>query len=88
MHAKPNSHNHKKALIAGSAILLAVIIILIAILVSSCGKDGKFEELYNEGALAYNAGNYEEAVEKLEKALEYGESVGCWPTPITPVWMM
>ena len=78
MHLKPNSHKHKKALIAGSAALLAVILILVAILVSSCSNEGKFEALYAEGSEAYAAGDFKTAAEKLEKALEHGESVDCY----------
>ena len=78
MHLKRNSQKHKKALIAGSAALLAVILILVAILVSSCSKEGKFEALYAEGSAAYAAGDFKTAAEKLEDALEYGESVDCY----------
>jgi len=78
MHAKRDSNKHKKALIAGSIALLVVIVILVAILVSSCSKDGKFEDLYNEGAVAYSKGDFKTAAEKLEKALDYGESVDCY----------
>lgn len=78
MHTRPNDKKHRKILMAGTVGLLAVIIILLAILISSCNGGGKFDKLYKEGAEAYTAGKYTEAAEKLEKALEHGESVDCY----------
>ncbi len=77
MHAKPNNKNHRRVFIAGSAALLVVIAILVAVLIGS-QSGGKFDKYYKQGADAYAAGEYSYAAESLEKALEYGDSVDCY----------
>lgn len=78
MHLKPDQKINKKVLIAGSAALLVIIAILIAILFRSCSQDTRFEKYYEEGLRAYTDGEYEEAAQSLEKALKYGESEDCY----------
>ena len=78
MHARSNDKARRRAFIAGSIALLAVIIVLVAVLISSCNGSGRFDRYYQEGAEAYSAGDYEAAAEALNRALEYGDSEDCY----------
>ena len=78
MHERSNDKARRRAFIAGSIALLAVIIVLVAVLISSCNGSGRFDRYYQEGAEAYSAGDYEAAAEALNRALEYGDSEDCY----------
>ena len=70
--------NKKKTLFIGGAVAAAVLIIVIILCFVLSGSGRKYQEHYDKAELAFLQGDYDEAIESLEKAMDIELTEECY----------
>jgi hypothetical protein len=64
----------KKIFVVAEISVALAIIVLGALIISSCSKNSKYEKYYDEAGKYFISGDYEKAIDSLEKALDIKET--------------
>ena len=70
--------NRKRTLFIGGAVAAAVLIIVIILCFTLSGSGRKYQEHYDKAELAFLQGDYEDAIDSLEKAMEIELTEECY----------
>jgi internalin A len=73
-----NQKTKKTLTIAGVALGAAVILVVAALLFRSCTKDSRFDGNYEAAQQSYLAGDYDKAIQSLEKAMDVDDRDACY----------